>query len=197
MKILHATDLHYNKSWFKFIKNLESNFDIVCITGDFIDAFDQTGIAPQIAYVSEWLASFNKPVFVCSGNHDVGLAYEQEWLNDIPNIYADNAVKEINGVKFGCAPYLKPDYAKFAQCDVLLSHVPPAYTKASVGYSGDDYCSEKLYNAIGKQVITPKTLLCGHIHNPIKNICRLKHTTIYNPGCDKNLKEPKIRVVEA
>jgi len=120
MKILHATDLHYNKSWFKFIKNLESNFDIVCITGDFIDAFDQAGIDPQIAYVSEWLASFNKPVFVCSGNHDVGLAYEQEWLNDIPNIYADNAVKEINGVKFGCAPYLKPDYAKFAQCDVLL-----------------------------------------------------------------------------
>nr|WP_314468399.1 metallophosphoesterase [uncultured Campylobacter sp.] len=197
MKILHATDLHYNKSWFKFIKNLESNFDIICITGDFIDAFDQAGIAPQIAYVSEWLASFNKPVFVCSGNHDVGLAYEQEWLNDIPNIYADNAVKEINGVKFGCAPYLKLDYAKFAQCDVLLSHVPPAYTKASVGYSGDDYGSEKLYNAIGKQVITPKILLCGHIHNPIKNICRLKHTTIYNPGCDKNLKEPKISVVEA
>ena len=197
MKILHATDLHYNKSWFKFIKNLESNFDIVCITGDFIDAFDQTGIAPQIAYVSEWLASFNKPIFVCSGNHDVGLAYEQEWLNDIPNIYADNAVKEINGVKFGCAPYLKPDYAKFAQCDVLLSHVPPTYTKASVGYSGDDYGSEKLYNAIGKQVITPKILLCGHIHNLIKNICRLKHTTIYNPSCDKNLKEPKISVVEA
>ena len=139
MKILHATDLHYNKSWFKFIKNLESNFDIVCITGDFIDAFDQAGIAPQIAYVSEWLASFNKPVFVCSGNHDVALAYEQEWLNDIPNIYTDNAVKEINGVKFGCAPYLKPDYAKFTECDVLLSHVPPAYTKASVGTSGDDY----------------------------------------------------------
>jgi hypothetical protein len=86
---------------------------------------------------------------------------------------------------------------KFTECDVLLSHVPPAYTKASVGYSGDDYGSEKLYNAIGKQVITPKILLCGHIHNPIKNICRLKHTTIYNPGCDKNLKEPKIRVVEA
>ena len=39
MKIIHATDLHYNKSWFKFIKNLESNFDIVCIIGDFIDAF--------------------------------------------------------------------------------------------------------------------------------------------------------------
>lgn len=196
MKILHATDLHYNKSWFKFIKNLESNFDIVCITGDFIDAFDEGGIAPQIAYVSEWLVSFNKPVFVCSGNHDVGLAYEQEWLNDIPNIYADNAVKEIDGIKFGCSPYLKPDYAKFAQCDVLLSHVPPAYTKASVGYSGDDYGSEKLYNAIGKQVIVPKILLCGHIHNPIKNICRLKYTTIYNPGCDKNLKEPKIGVVE-
>ena len=186
MKILHATDLHYNKSWFKFIKDIESNFDVVCITGDFIDAFDEDGIAPQILYTSKWLANFTKPVFVCSGNHDVGLAYEQEWLNDIPNIYADNAVKEIDGVKFGCVPYLRPNYEKF----------PPAYTKASVGASGNDYGSEKLYNAIGKQVISPKILLCGHTHNPIKNICRLKYTTIYNPGCDRNLKEPKIIVVE-
>ncbi|RKV91614.1 MAG: metallophosphoesterase [Campylobacter sp.] len=196
MKILHATDLHFNQRWFKFIKDIESNFDVVCITGDFIDAFDEDGIAPQILYTSKWLANFTKPVFVCSGNHDVGLSYEQEWLNDIPNIYADNAVKEIDGVKFGCAPYLRPNYEKFTQCDVLLSHVPPAYTKASVGASGDDYGSEKLYNAISKRVIAPKILLCGHIHNPIKNICRLKHTTIYNPGCDKNLKEPKIIVVE-
>ena len=196
MKILHATDLHFNQRWFKFIKDIESNFDVVCITGDFIDAFDKDGIAPQILYTSEWLANFTKPVFVCSGNHDVALAYEQEWLNDIPNVFADNAVKEIDGVKFGCAPYLKPDYAKFTQCDILLSHVLPAYTKASVGASGDDYGSEKLYNAIGKQVITPKILLCGHIHNPVKNICRLKHTTIYNPSCDKNLKEPKIIVVD-
>ena len=196
MKILHATDLHFNQRWFKFIKDIESNFDVVCITGDFIDAFDEGGIAPQIAYVSKWITNFTKPVFVCSGNHDVGLAYEQEWLNDIPNIYADNAVKEIDGVKFGCAPYLRPNYEKFTQCDVLLSHVPPAYTKASVCASGDDYGSEKLYNAISKRIIAPKILLCGHIHSPLKNICRLKHTTIYNPGCDKNLKEPKIIVVE-
>ena len=94
MKILHATDLHFNQRWFKFIKDIESNFDVVCITGDFIDAFDEGGIAPQIAYVSKWITNFTKPVFVCSGNHDVGLAYEQEWLNDIPNIYADNAVKK-------------------------------------------------------------------------------------------------------
>ncbi|WP_158333362.1 hypothetical protein [Campylobacter concisus] len=81
------------------------------------------------------------------------------------------------------------------QCDVLLSHVPPAYTKASVGASSDNYGSEKLYNAISKRVIAP--LLCRHIHSPLKNICRLKHTMIYNPSCDKNLKDPKISVVEA
>ena len=78
MKILHATDLHFNQRWFKFIKDIESNFDVVCITGDFIDAFDEGGIVSQIAYVSERLANFNKPVFVCSGNHDVGLSYKQE-----------------------------------------------------------------------------------------------------------------------
>lgn len=78
MEILHATDLHFNQQLFKFAKDIESNFDVVCITGDFIDAFDEGGIVSQIAYVSERLANFNKPVFVCSGNHDVGLSYKQE-----------------------------------------------------------------------------------------------------------------------
>ena len=136
----------------------------------------------RIAYISKRLLNFTNPVFVCSGNHDVGLDYEEERLNDIPKVYADNTAKEIDGVKFGCTPYLKPDYEKFAEYDVLLSHVPPAYTKASVGASDDNYGSEKLYNTVSKRVIAPKILLCGHIHSPLKNICRLKHTMIYNPG---------------
>ena len=51
-KILHATDFHFNKSWFKFIKDIEPNFDVICITGDFIDVFDESGMAPHIYYRS-------------------------------------------------------------------------------------------------------------------------------------------------
>ncbi|WXG59858.1 hypothetical protein VB002_13045 [Campylobacter concisus] len=67
-----------------------------------------------------WLKSFKKPVFVCSGNHDMPLS----WLNSINGIYSDGTIKTINGVKFGCAPYLRDDLLEFAECDILLTHVP-------------------------------------------------------------------------
>ena len=37
MKILHTTDLHFNKQWFKWIEAQQNKYDIFCITGDFLD----------------------------------------------------------------------------------------------------------------------------------------------------------------
>ena len=53
------------------------------------------------------------------------------WLNSIKGIYSDGAIKTINGVKFGCVPYLCDDLLEFAECDILLTHVPPAKTSTS------------------------------------------------------------------
>ena len=49
-KIIHATDFYFNKSWFKFIKDIKPNFDVICITGNFIDVFGESGIALHISY---------------------------------------------------------------------------------------------------------------------------------------------------
>ena len=68
MKILHASDLHFDKAKFDQIFSLE--FDICCISGDLIDT-NQKDIVGQKAWVKQWLENFKKPIFVCSGNHDV------------------------------------------------------------------------------------------------------------------------------
>ena len=68
MKILHASDLHFDKAKFDQILNLE--FDVCCISGDLIDA-SQKDIAGQKAWVRQWLEDFKGQIFVCSGNHDV------------------------------------------------------------------------------------------------------------------------------
>jgi len=38
MKILHVTDLHFNKKWFEWILEVQDDYDVVCITGDFLDS---------------------------------------------------------------------------------------------------------------------------------------------------------------
>jgi len=75
MKILHATDLHFNKQRFEWILN-EGNdldYDILCLTGDFLNTSYKcrTPIEQQIEWITEWTKKLNRPTFICSGNHDI------------------------------------------------------------------------------------------------------------------------------
>lgn len=196
MKILHATDLHFVKPWYDYLLSIEKDYDVVCITSDLVDGNDPKGIDYQIKQVETMLQCFKKPLFVCSGNHDVGLAYDEYWLEGVSGVFGDNFVQTINGITFGCAACINTQYATLSNCEVLLSHYPPAYTKASCELGGGDYGLEKLYNAIAKGVIAPKIVLCGHVHKPKKNVCKFKNTTIYNPGCDFKSKIPLINSIE-
>ncbi len=104
MKILHTTDLHFNQKWFKWIENQQSSFDIFCISGDFLDSSKDETLAKQIVWVTEWIKKIEKPLFVCSGNHDIEKLNNEEWLNTIDtlNYYPDNTIKTIGNIKFGC-----------------------------------------------------------------------------------------------
>ena len=48
MRLLHATDLHYNKHWFDWIVTQQENFEIFCLSGDFLEpASSNPGIDPK------------------------------------------------------------------------------------------------------------------------------------------------------
>ena len=64
MKILHTTDLHFNKYWFKWIADQQENFDIFCITGDFLESRKDETLLEQIDWVSSWMREFKKPINV-------------------------------------------------------------------------------------------------------------------------------------
>ena len=114
LKLFHASDLHFGTGYFDYILALQDKFDIFCFSGDFL--YKES--AQEKEQTSLWLKSFKKPVFICSGNHDM----PSSWLNSINGIYSDGAIKTINGVKFGCVPYLCDDLLEFAECDILLTH---------------------------------------------------------------------------
>jgi len=184
MKILHTSDLHFNTQWFEWITKQQDIYDIFVISGDFLDSSKEETLVEQIVWVSNWIKAFKKPIFVCSGNHDIEEFDNEEWLNaiDTLNHYADNSKKVIDGVRFGCYPYIGAEgYYDFDDVDILITHVPPKYTDVSIDKSsGVDWGDDDLYNALIRKIIKPKIILCGHMHYPINKKCVLEDTKIFN-----------------
>ena len=189
--------MHFKQSALDWIAAEHNKFDAVCLTGDFLNTSDNAPVplAEQVAQLQQWLSILHKPVFVCSGNHDVWKK-SFSWLKSMnPNVVADGQIVELNGVTFGCIGYQQHNYANFANCDVILHHEPPARTSPAK-QAGVDYGSEELYWALKTQVIQPKYLLCGHVHKPQKHVARFKQTIISNAGGVHNNAGTSYAVVE-
>lgn len=197
MKILHTTDLHFTKHWFTWIASQQNNYDVFCITGDFLESSKDETLLEQIEWISSWMKSFKKPLFVCSGNHDIEELENEDWLNQIPNVYSDNSIKTINGIKFGCIPYIAPDFFEFDECDILLYHLPPAQSKTAIhNKTNADWGDKEIARLLQKSILKPKVLLCGHMHHPIDRIDKIGNTTVYNTGVDKNNEIPNHHIIK-
>lgn len=197
MKILHTTDLHFNKHWFDWIANQQNSYDIFCITGDFLESSKEEILGEQIEWITEWMKNFQKPLFVCSGNHDIEELDNEDWLSKISNVYSDNTIKTINGIKFGCVPYIAPDFIDFDECEVILCHLPPALSKTALHCTTKaDWGDKEITKLLQKEILRPKVLLCGHMHNPQTITDRIKNTIIYNPGVDKTKMVPLHHIIE-
>ena len=197
MKILHTTDLHFNKRWFAWMAKQQNSFDIFCITGDFLQSSKDETLLEQIEWITKWMRGFKKPLFVCSGNHDIEELENENWLNKIENIYSDNSITTINGIKFGCLPYIAPEFYEFDECDVILYHLPPAKTKTAIhNKTHDDWGDEELTRALKQRVIKPKILLCGHMHHPVETTDKINDTVIYNTGVNKQNDIPNHHIIE-
>ena len=200
MKIFHTTDLHFNKQWFEWIATQQDNFDIFCISGDFLEGSKDETLKEQIVWLTSWIKLFEKPLFTCSGNHDIEELEYENWLSEIDttNYYSDNTVKSINDIKFGCYPYIGGEgYYDFDECDVFITHIPPTKTQTAI-YKTEksDWGDRELYFALENEVIKPKLVLCGHMHKPTRTVYKMCDTTIYNPGVDKNNKIPNYHIIE-
>ena len=197
MKILHTTDLHFTKHWFTWIALQQNNYDVFCITGDFLESSKDETLLEQIEWISSWMKSFKKPLFVCSGNHDIEELENEDWLNQIPNVYSDNSIKTINGIKFGCVPYIAPDFFEFDECDILLYHLPPAQSKTAIhNKTNANWGDKEIARLLQKSILKPKVLLCGHMHYPIDRIDKIGNTTVYNTGVDKNNEIPNHHIIK-
>lgn len=212
MQLLHITDLHFDT---KICEQIKKYFigDALCISGDLFDNSPNCSmtIEQQISWYNTFLKVLPKPIFICSGNHDVEEASTedenwddlsfldndefddtpldlpptptQNWVRELAGdgIFIDGSVTDFMGHKIGCVGYNSADLSRFGQCDILLHHVPPRETPTAQ-QDGDDWGCANLRASILYGEIHPKLLLCGHVHRPKKNEYMIRNTKVMNPG---------------
>ena len=180
MKILVAGDLHFQKEKFESLNRLSIDCDVLCLTGDYLD--DRLADREdQIEWVSKWVLSNPKPIVMCSGNHDLDDLAECDWVYNLASktVKIDNSIWTHRGVNFGAVPYIGARYSQFANCQVIVCHVPPSNTKTSQ-QDGIEFGDDDLYFSITRGVIRPGYVFCGHVEKPDKAMDRIGDTKIVN-----------------
>ncbi len=181
MNLLHITDLHNNASVMRWLLKIASTVEVILITGDFLDdTIYNTSIDEQIEQYRSWFGELSKLTWVgvCSGNHDL---VDTGWLKELDIWLKDGAIANLNGVSFGSIDYGCDEYHRYAECNVILHHEPPAKLKVSI-QNGNDFGSNSLFAALKTSELKPDWIMCGHVHFPMQHLSRFRSTKISNPG---------------
>ncbi|MFC1507957.1 metallophosphoesterase [Pseudomonadota bacterium] len=197
VKLLHLSDIHFNQAVMKWALDMSANVDVMCITGDFLNDSSSavTPVDMQVDETLRWLSQLRCDTLLCSGNHDDAEYVSSEWLRSSGVTLCDSQHATIKGITFGSVPYGAEAFEKYAACDVLLHHEPPAKLKVA-REKGRDYGSTPLLSALQAGTISPKWLLCGHVHYPARNISRFRNTLISNPGTnDRKDNQPSYHMI--
>ncbi|WP_223292918.1 MULTISPECIES: metallophosphoesterase family protein [Shewanella] len=204
MKLLHVSDLHFNRAQFEWVREQARHYDLLCISGDLLDGSWQQSFSSdeQVEWIRQWTSTLPLPTFICSGNHDLlplqdDIQASAHWLTTLKSqrVSVDNDIVDIFGHKFGCIPYDSPEFYLFRDCDVLLHHVPPSKLKVA-RQEGNNWGCANIRTAIEFGELKAKFLLCGHVHRPLARFSKFKNKFISNPGNNQRAEIPNFNVIQ-
>lgn len=187
MKILHVTDLHLNPRWFAWLAESAPLSDLVCISGDLLDRDNALPHAAQVEMVSGWLRQFDRPLCVCSGDHDLEWDARHEcwrrasWLAGslAAHVHGDGAVVDLHGVRVHSISLTT--YPKGVPADVWVVHAPPEGVAVGREYAGPDFGEPSMIRTIER--LKPRIVLCGRVHEPASWFEQRDGVMYLNPGC--------------
>lgn len=186
MTILHVSDFHFNKRWFDWLLHRAPAHDLTVMSGDLLDLASPTPHRQQIAWVSDWLSRYPRPLSIASGNHDLEWDDRAErwmpayWLRYVanPNVWVDGQRVEMNGtsiLNLGCATL-----PKGGEADIWVVHAGPTNTLVTTRYGGGDGGDPDLNSSVRRY--SPRLVFSGHVHNPVHWRQNLGGTLFFNPG---------------
>jgi len=197
MRLLHVTDFHANRRWFKWVADHAGDHDLIAYTGDFLDNFGAESLGAQIKWITAWARALSRPLLSCPGNQDVeseaAPVASGRWMTALPGAkdFSQSGHVERLGHTFVRVGWMEPT-PELRRGDIVLSHAPPAgcFTATTKG-SGADNGDINLADALRSAAASPPWLvLSGHVHNPVRWKDRCGGTVTLNPGVGTNLAIP-------
>ncbi len=205
MRVLLASDLHYQLRQYDWLIAVAPQFDAVVIAGDHLDASLAVPGAVQIVALRASFAAIaqRSRLLVCSGNHDLNarsLAGEKtaDWLAAARGdaLAVDGDSMELGDTLFTVCPWWDGPQAR-ADVEALLEraagrrrgrwvwvyHAPPL---GPLSWTGKRHFGDSLLPDLIERH-APSAVLCGHIHEaPFKRdggwADKLGNTWLFNPG---------------
>ena len=174
MKILHTSDLHFDKEMYENIYKIQKDYDLIVISGDLIDS-NKEDVKNQVEWLIDWSNAISTPLFISSGNHDFDYE-EAKWMQKLNGI-CDSKLT-IGNLKIASLPYIGGDFSDLWGIDILVYHIPPVNTFTGVTKDYKITGDKKLLDYIKHNDVS--YLLCGHIHNPLKREDFINKTKIIN-----------------
>jgi Icc-related predicted phosphoesterase len=189
MRILHVSDLHSDSLWYDWVSITCGKFDLLVVSGDFIEMFSKVPLPDQVRAVSDWIMNLGTPMVVCSGNHDYQFS-KAGWISDLKGriLGIDGDAIEFGGLRIGVKGWwgANPE----VPLDILVAHAPPSGTPCAASPTGRDNGDQDLWELEFK----PRWILCGHVHDAVRNECvwpPIDATTlVLNPGFDGHAEIP-------
>ena len=193
MKILHLSDLHFHRPWFDWVRERAPDYDAVAIAGDLLGPESLANPRKQVRWVQSWIATFPRPLLLCSGNwdeRDIDLPEDLEgWLGALsyPHVKTDGQTTQIGEWTIECVPWLQqPTLGGGRQ--LALVHCPPEGCATSIdAESGRDFGDFNLAENLRVGICAPQIVLGGHVHNPVHWAARCGSTWSINPGVGQGI----------
>lgn len=205
MRLLLASDLHYQLRQYDWLTAVAPRFDAVVIAGDHLDASLAVPGAVQIVALRASFAAIarHSRLLVCSGNHDLNarsVAGEKtaDWLAAARGaaIAVDGDTVEVGDTLFTVCPWWDGPQAR-AHVEQLLErasarrrgrwvwvyHAPP---QGPLSWTGKRHFGDPLLPALIERY-APSAVLCGHVHEaPFRSAGgwadKVDKTWLFNPG---------------
>lgn len=201
MRILHLSDLHAVNGHFEWVIKEQARYDLVCITGDLLDANPLKDVGDQLGRVIRHLERIRKPLALCSGNHDslagAGPRLEHaQWLRELrgPNVWIDGEMFEFGEFKFRCIPW-NGFIPEVQSEEIWLMHAPPGGAKTAIARGGINW-GDLVLGDLCRAALGPALALSGHIHDPQAHFSRVGRTWSLNPGCAEKASTPNHNIID-
>lgn len=182
MRLLLTSDLHYRLPHYDWVMNAARDFDAVAIAGDHLDGNQPVPAYVQIKALRASLAAIaaQRPLFVCSGNHDLNTrdaAGEKNagWMQECraESLAVDGDSALVGDTLITVCPWwdgpagrdaigamLDAAAARRVARWIWLYHAPPV---GRLSWTGKRHYGDALLPTLIERH-APTAVLCGHIH---------------------------------